>query len=352
MLDQFKAAHIGQHQIQHHTVVLLGFQQFQCFRSRPNGGDFDIGTIVDEVNNAHALNFIIFDDQQIPHTALGELLGSHQGLVQRATLDGLLQVRDCALMEAAQPIFGDGDDMHWNVARCWIVFQPIQHRPTVHHRQLNIQRDRVGLEMPRQRQTRFAVGGNDAFVVLFAGQIQHDTSETHIIVHNQQHPITGFDGIAVVGNILLLQIQFGLRLRNGKGWSCINAALVTGVNRIASVNGRGEVLRQIQGKRAAHSWCARQADFAAQQTGDFAADRKSQTGAAIFAAGCAIGLLKRLENNSLFVGRNPNAGIAHGKRDHSWRTIEHIVFAVPTAGRFGNLEFHFARIGEFERVSQ
>ena len=44
-------------------------------------------------------------------------------------------------------------------------------------------------------------------------------------------------------------------------------------------------------------------DFAAEQAGEFAADRKAKTGAAIFAAGAGIGLLERLEDQLLLFQR-------------------------------------------------
>ena len=43
----------------------------------------------------------------------------------------------------------------------------------------------------------------------------------------------------------------------------------------------------------------------------FAADGQAQAGAAIAAAGAGVGLMKRLEDNSLLVRRNADSGIAH-----------------------------------------
>ena len=56
---------------------------------------------------------------------------------------------------------------------------------------------------------------------------------------------------------------------------------------------------------------AAQLNFASQQAGQFAADRQSQAGTAILAAGACIRLLERLEDDPLLFGRNANAGIGH-----------------------------------------
>ncbi len=53
--------------------------------------------------------------------------------------------------------------------------------------------------------------------------------------------------------------------------------------------------------------------LAAQQAGDLAADRQAEAGAAIFAAGRAVGLLERLEDQLLLVLRDADAGV--GDRD-------------------------------------
>jgi hypothetical protein len=70
-------------------------------------------------------------------------------------------------------------------------------------------------------------------------------------------------------------------------------------------------------------------DFASQQTGQFAADRKTQPGAAILAAGGPVGLLERFENDSLLVGLNADARIGNGERDYRFGTAKVIWFAAP-----------------------
>src|SRR5205085_10032479 len=58
--------------------------------------------------------------------------------------------------------------------------------------------------------------------------------------------------------------------------------------------------RKEESERAALPERAGEANFAPKQTGNFAADGQAQAGAAVLAAGAAIGLLEGFEDNLLF----------------------------------------------------
>ena len=73
--------------------------------------------------------------------------------------------------------------------------------------------------------------------------------------------------------------------------------------------------RQIQGERAALPVDAGQPDFAAQQHGQFAADRQAQAGAAVFARRAGVGLLECLEDEPLLLRRDADAGVLDRKGD-------------------------------------
>ena len=62
-----------------------------------------------------------------------------------------------------------------------------------------------------------------------------------------------------------------------------------------------------------------QLDFAAQQVRQLAADRQTQTGAAVLAAGSCICLLERLENDPLLLDGNSNPRIGNLERNHRRR---------------------------------
>ena len=60
---------------------------------------------------------------------------------------------------------------------------------------------------------------------------------------------------------------------------------------------------------------AREADLAAQQRRQLAADRQAEAGAAVLAAGARVGLLERLEDQLLLLGRDADAGVRDRERD-------------------------------------
>ena len=51
-------------------------------------------------------------------------------------------------------------------------------------------------------------------------------------------------------------------------------------------------------------------DLAAQQGGELPADREAEAGAAVFPARARVGLLERLEDQPLLLGRDADAGVA------------------------------------------
>ena len=82
------------------------------------------------------------------------------------------------------------------------------------------------------------------------------------------------------------------------------------------------VCGRYKSERAAHAGRAAQLDFATQQARQFAADGQTQTGAAVFAARPCVRLLKRLEDDALFFGRDTDAGIGNFEGDDRRRAIQ------------------------------
>ena len=77
----------------------------------------------------------------------------------------------------------------------------------------------------------------------------------------------------------------------------------------------GVVQRQVQRESAALAVDAGELDFAAQQHRQLAADGQAQAGAAVFARRAGIGLLERLEDQSLFLRGDADACILDGEGD-------------------------------------
>src|SRR5262245_3215053 len=73
--------------------------------------------------------------------------------------------------------------------------------------------------------------------------------------------------------------------------------------------------RQVEREDAALPGRADDANFAAQQPRDLAADRESESRAAVFAAGRPVCLLEGLEDDPLLFGRNADAGVGDREGD-------------------------------------
>ena len=91
-------------------------------------------------------------------------------------------------------------------------------------------------------------------------------------------------------------------------------------------------------------------DFAAQEVRQLTADRETQAGSSVFAAGARVGLLECLENNLLLFQRDADAGVGHLEAHHHRRLVEHRVVSIPSAERGRDIEPHAALRGELERV--
>ena len=92
--------------------------------------------------------------------------------------------------------------------------------------------------------------------------------------------------------------------------------------------------------------------LAAQQPRDFAADREAETRAAIFAAGRAVGLLERLEDELLLVLGNADARIGDGDFDRTLGLVEDRVGRTPALFGATHAERDAALRREFERVRE
>src|SRR5580700_1388422 len=83
---------------------------------------------------------------------------------------------------------------------------------------------------------------------------------------------------------------------------------------------------------ASTAWGGDQPDLAAQESRQFPADREPESRAAILPAGRAIRLLKRLEDDLLLVGGDPDTRVRYGEEDHLRCLIQFVVVRAPSAG--------------------
>ena len=91
-------------------------------------------------------------------------------------------------------------------------------------------------------------------------------------------------------------------------------------------------------------------NFASEQRRQFTADRKSEAGAAVFAARRRVCLLEGLENDLLFLERNADACIGDFKRHHRGSLAQNRVIRIPATRRQRHVEADAALRREFKRV--
>jgi hypothetical protein len=134
------------------------------------------------------------------------------------------------------------------------------------------------------------------------------------------------------------------------------AARLLGIEREPALRTRAArrvvALRQVQGEGAADAGRADEPDLAAEQPRQLAADREAEAGAAVLARGRAVGLLERLEDDLLLVGRDADAGVRDRERDHLARVLQLGVVERPAAVGRRDRERDAAVVRELERVRQ
>ena len=97
---------------------------------------------------------------------------------------------------------------------------------------------------------------------------------------------------------------------------------------------------------------AREPDLAAQQRGELPADRETEAGAAVLPARARVGLLKRLEDQPLLLGSDPDAGVADFDGDAARHEAEDGMVRRPARRDRLHAHRHLALRGELERVRE
>jgi len=96
-------------------------------------------TVTNQLDGAVALDFVVFDEQQIFDRPFDELAQSDECLGQPALDDRFGDRRKRAMLEAEVAGVVSGNDQHGNMPRRRIIFQPIEHAPAIDIRETDIQ---------------------------------------------------------------------------------------------------------------------------------------------------------------------------------------------------------------------
>ena len=108
----------------------------------------------------------------------------------------------------------------------------------------------------------------------------------------------------------------------------------------------------MKGKGAALTHLAFKGDFAPEEPSNFAADGEPEPGASVSAAGRTVRLLKGLEDDGMFLRRNPNASVADTESDHIGRVTQCRMVKTPAGCRRRDLQDNRTAIGEFASVGK
>ena len=115
--------------------------------------------------------------------------------------------------------------------------------------------------------------------------------------------------LAIVGNVL-----FAGDRENTGAWPD-GIAVPRSCREMLGCVGPAVAQRQVEGERAALAGDADEADFAAQQHGQLAADGQAEARAAVLARRAGVGLLKRLEDEPLFLRCHADTRVLDGEGD-------------------------------------
>src|SRR5690606_16048496 len=159
--------------------------------------------------------------------------------------------------------------------------------------------------------------GDQALEALPARRLEEEAREREVVLDDEEHRVARPDGRPVVPRLVGGLGRLGLlvercrqrrRLARRAGPGCRRRLQRGKRHGKREPAGAGAALnvgrRQVERERAALPRGARQADLAAEELGELAADREAEARAAVLARGRAVGLLERLEDDLLLVGRD------------------------------------------------
>ena len=235
--------------------------------------------------------------------------------------------------------------MHRNILGAGVRLELLHHLPAVDAGQADIENNGAGPVAARVLQTGFTVMADVALQAVIRRQVHQYVGELAVVLHHQ-HGLFA-DHVTLVARFLQRLTGGGVRL--GVGADVHRFRRRRPVLRLLALPGMA--LGQVEHEGGAGAGAvAVQADFAAQQARQLPRDGEPQAGAAVFAAGGAVGLLEGFEDELLLVLGNAHAGV--GDREFKRAgTVQTTGNALVLAGAL-DAQGHRAVVGEFERVGE
>ncbi len=262
--------------------------------------------------------------------------------------------------------------MHWNMTRARITLQSIEHGETIDVRQIDIEQNRRGHVVASKRQGSITDSTDDALEILFACIIQEDFCKSWIVFNDQDGRIARRNQRPVIERSLVRRgivhclvcvrcpaivqaVHFRVRLLSGiddigRQSRCSQRLLLVRLLIRVVVPDIGAVVRQVQRKGTSASELALNANFAAEQTRQFAADRQTETGTAVSTRSTAVSLLECFEDQLQLVCRDTDTGIDNRESEYRFGVRQHRVFGGPATACQCDRQRHPAARCKFECV--
>ena len=110
-------------------------------------------------------------------------------LVERLAIDRLGEIAPSRPAASPVRLFQHRNDVDRDVPRLRIVLQPVEHRPAVHARQLDVERDGVGLVVAGHRQADVAAHRRQALEALLARHAIRMPTNEQVVLDDQDDPV-------------------------------------------------------------------------------------------------------------------------------------------------------------------
>ena len=300
-----------------------------------------------KLGDAALLGGVVFDNQEALAAWLYVVLDPRQRGLEVLRRAWLVDKGEGAAGEPVLAVLVERDDLHRDVSRCRVLLQLAQHGPAQHVGQEDVERDRCRLIFAGEGEGLRAAHRDQDLQTLVMRQIGDNPRVVGIVLDDQQDRLARLDALAVVRHRL---DRFGEPARHQDRW--VHQRLAGRQRRAVPRADAGIAKWQIERKGAADIGRAAQLDLAAEQIGEFSADREAEARAAVFAVRAGISLLERFEDDALFLRRNADTGIGHLEHDHAGGAVQHRVVRAPAARRLIDAELDPAMLGELEGVRQ
>ena len=274
-LEEREAALARQLQVEDHAVEARGLERGERLVARPDRDDVHVVADADELDDRLALVLVVLDHEQVADTAVDEGRERGERVLEPLARDGLLEERDRAGPQRLLAAVAAGDDVHRDVPRRRVALQPVEQRRAVDHRQLEVEQDRVGLVLVREREAGVAAERDERLEPTLAGDLLDGAGELGVVLDDEDDPVAVAELVAVVGH-LARQQERAVELLDGLG-----GEVAVGRRRERRGSGRAFGRRrvgrgQVQREGRALAGARLDPDLAAEQHRDLAADRQPE----------------------------------------------------------------------------